>query len=159
MNGRSFHFERMIPAWLGVDDVGHIAIFYAHGEAPVPHSAAASTANTLAVTRLLMEMSSSNIASIHRDDLPLDDFASIAQRGLYAFGWLDVYGMRETAPKAYELVASPLRPLRLDHLPPNIRHIAGATRLQGLHFSRCHEASGRAGIQSSIEDFLSSEFS
>jgi hypothetical protein len=121
-------------AWLGCDVEGHVARFTNAGEGPgsAPVLADRERADRAeALTRALPFVGRPEM----RVGLPdLTDFRRLARRGLYGFDWRDA--TRTTGRSGcYEVVSRPLRPLRVEELPPELQRLAELVRFDGLRFA------------------------
>ncbi len=121
-------------AWLACDAEGHVARFTNAGEGPIPvvvlaNRELADRAESL--TRVLPFVGDHEM----RVSLPdPTDFSQIARRGLYGFDWQDA--TRTTGRGGcYEIVSRPLRPLRVEELPQELRRLAGVVQFGGLRFA------------------------
>ncbi|HEX4614096.1 MAG TPA: hypothetical protein VH092_38290 [Urbifossiella sp.] len=121
-------------AWLACDADGCVARFMNAGEGPVPvvvlaNRGFADQADALA--RGLPFVGGCEM----RVRLPdPTDYSRIARRGLFGFDWQDA---TRTAGRSdrYEIVSRPLRRLRIEELPPELRKLAELVRFEGLRFA------------------------
>jgi hypothetical protein len=113
--------------WLGIDLVGHVAMFYTGGEGPIHADADAFDDGAGAALRQMASNSSFELLVAYPRP---DDFVEVARRGLYAYDWSDAHRANRDCIEGYELIARPDRPLHWTQLPEPVRHLAAAARVQ-----------------------------
>jgi hypothetical protein len=123
-------------AWLACDADGYLARFTNAGKGPIP--AAVLAVRELADRAELLTRSLPIVGG-HEMQISLpnpNDFIDIAQRGLFGYDWQDA---ARTAgyTGCYEIVSRPLRPLRVEELPLDLRRLAELVRFEGLGFAGC----------------------
>jgi hypothetical protein len=121
-------------AWLACDAVDFVARFTNAGQGPVPVA-------VLAKRELAdqAEMLMRNLPFVGGHEMQVElpdptDFIRIAHRGLYAFDWQDAHRTTNHSG-CYEIVSRPLRPLRAEELPPELRRLAELVRFDALRFA------------------------
>lgn len=112
--------------WIASDRFGQVALFTTGGAGPVPVAAMASVD---AAEGAIMAMAERGPATSHRVGEPTACFLDFARRGVFSYDWSDVHRGRAAQIHAYELQASPGRPVLAGALPEPLRQWAEACRL------------------------------
>ncbi|MBK8252960.1 MAG: hypothetical protein IPK82_09855 [Polyangiaceae bacterium] len=118
MSIQGFEFD-----WLGVDEVGCVALFSTAGAGYVPEPVFTDTQaleGAIDAVLALPKSTEATFAPIIRADL-INTWQLVAERGLYAYD-CDPNG------GPYELVAAPTVPSRIEQLPPAVASVAGSVR-------------------------------
>jgi hypothetical protein len=126
------NLEGIDVAWLAMDSFGHIGVFTTGGKGPIPSTALPSVESAEESVALLPEVSGSELHA--RFPRP-DDYVAFSKRGIFAFDWVDVHRVGAEASNAYELIASPTVPVKLEALPARVKALASATVFPNLAFT------------------------
>ena len=121
--------------WLAVDGNGHLGAFVTGGAGPIPTSALSES--SFPIEDVEAEVCGLPNISEARLLVPMkrpDDFIEMAQRGFFVYDWRDVHRTLHESKHAYELIAVPLTPLRVNELPDHIWKLATTATLPGLAF-------------------------
>jgi hypothetical protein len=124
-------------AWLAVDSLGCVGIFFTGGQGPIPAAALAVLQSGLdpeAVLLMLGERGGCEVLVKYRRP---DDFVLMANRGLYAFDWSDVHRTIAREIGVYELVAIPSSPVGVCDLPESIQRAARSVQYGRVSFQEC----------------------
>ena len=112
--------------WIASDRCGQVALFTTGGRGPIPVAAMASVD---AAEGAIMAMAERGPATSHLAGEPTGCFLDFARRGVFSCDWSDVHRVRAARIHAYELQASPGRPVLVGDLPEPVRQWAEAWRL------------------------------
>ncbi|ENX05696.1 hypothetical protein [Acinetobacter courvalinii] len=113
--------EGLDLVWIGVDRSGYIGAFISAGTGPIPKFVLQNTIFLLEnIEQWVLELSETSDFLLHVNVPRPDDFIALAKRGLYVYDWTDVYENSSNIKNTYELMASPLKPLKLSDLIDNI---------------------------------------
>lgn len=107
--------------WVACDRDGFLGAFVTGGSGPIPLHVLASDA--LAVEEIETRLGLLPPVSAARLLVQLkrpDDFVGMAERGLFVYDWTDVQRTRSESIHAYELVAVPHQPIKLDMIPEHV---------------------------------------
>jgi hypothetical protein len=121
-------------AWLACDAEGHVARFTNSGQGPIP---VVVLANRELADRAESLTRGMPVVGDHemRVSLPAPtDFSQVARCGLYGFDWQDAARTKDRSG-CYEIVSRPLRPLRVEELPQELRRLAGLVLFGDLRFA------------------------
>lgn len=107
--------------WVARDRDGHLGAFVTGGEGAIPVQVLASEVVDIEDLEerigLLPRVSSARIlVQIKRPD----DFVAMAERGLFVYDWTDVQRTRSESIHAYEPVAVPEEPIKLEMVPEQV---------------------------------------
>jgi hypothetical protein len=131
MSNVARNLEGIDVAWLAMDSFGHIGVFTTGGKGPIPRTALPTVESAEESVALLPEVSGTELhARLSRPD----DYVAFSKRGIFAFDWVDVHRVDADASNAYELIASPTVPVKLEALPAEVRALASATAFPNLAF-------------------------
>jgi hypothetical protein len=107
--------------WYAIDKNGNLGMFSAIMHAPIPGIVKKSYDNYIQIKKLINSLPKSTsfvLTTAERCDF--SDWASCAEKGLYAFDFRDVH--RLIAKNQYDLIARPLLPLNFKNIniPTNL---------------------------------------
>jgi hypothetical protein len=118
--------ERTYPdgvdcVWVACDRDGYLGAFVTGGAGPIPLQVLASEAVLVedleARVELLPRITGARLlVPIKRPD----DFVAMAERGLFVYDWTDVQRTRSESIHAYEPVAAPERPVKIEAIPEHV---------------------------------------
>ena len=133
--------DRLYPegidcVWVASDRIGHLGAFITAGVGPIPDKA-------LDVSYVPLESIESRICDMPKgSDVRLlvsvktpDDFIALAERGVFVFDWTDTGRTSREAVRAYEPVASPVRPIKVDMVPADIAALANVLKFVDVDFT------------------------
>ena len=104
--------------WLAIDNKGHLGIFTATMNAPIPDKVKSSFENYEELRRRIELTTKTTSAIVEtREKGDFDDWIAYADKGFFAFDFQDIH--RTEKKNQYDLIARPARPLTVDelHLP------------------------------------------
>ena len=64
-----------------------------------------------------------------------DDFVDLAERGIFVNDWTDIHRTAREAVGAYEQVAAPVKPIKMDALPADLAAVAKALKFVDVAFA------------------------
>ncbi|WP_255156171.1 hypothetical protein [Ferruginibacter sp. HRS2-29] len=96
--------------WYAIDNKGHIGMFSAIMNAPIPAKVKQSYDNYIGLKQLINSLpKSTSFVLTTADPRNVSHWTSYAEKGLFAFDFEDVH--RLTAKNQYDLIARPVLPL------------------------------------------------
>ena len=112
--------------WAAEDECGNLGAFVTGGKGPIP-KLLLDTQEILGIEETILSLVSRSEVENHKAYPLMASFEHLAKRGFFVFDWSDVHRTSATKSGLYELVSSPLSPLR-ESLP-------FAPRLSELRFT------------------------
>jgi hypothetical protein len=135
MSNRSYP-EGIDCVWLASDREGYLAAFITAGIGPIPVQALHLDGVSIEdIESLICDMPRVSevrlLVSVKRPD----DFIDLAKRGIFVYDWTDINRIDRDAIHVYEPVATPVTPIKMDILLPNLAAIAKSLRLADVVFA------------------------
>ena len=132
----SFYPEGVDLVWLASDQEDRVGAFITAGCGPIPLPA-------LRTGHLLLEDVEPTVGKMSEiSEVRLlvsvkrpDDFVGLGKRGFFVFDWTDIYRKKADLIDAYEPVAIPSNPIRLDMLARGLMETCTSLRLAGVSFA------------------------
>ena len=125
--------------WLASDHEGHVAAFVTGGVGPIPILALNCEDVLVAdLEELVCDLPRISVASLLISIKRPDDFLDLAERGVFVYDWTDVQRTSSESVFAYEPVAAPVTPIRVDKLPLTLVNI-----VNDLNFGKIKFADGQ----------------
>lgn len=107
-------------AWLTTDAWGRLAAMITAGEGPIPVAVFESGIDVTDIEGKLLDLpvvgDAVDVANVPNPS----SFIDLSRRGFFVYDWTDVQRSHAQALGAYELVASPSAPIRLQDLPADL---------------------------------------
>lgn len=122
--------------WLASDREGYLAAFITAGAGPVPIEALKCDYVHLEdIEALVCGMPIVSGARLLVSVKRPDDFVDLAARGVFVYDWTDINRIARDAVGAYEPVAVPVKPIKLDVLPAELAVVATALQFVDVRFA------------------------
>jgi len=123
-------------AWLASDGSGHLGAFITAGEGPIPGSILDLAKPVVEWEGIALELPRISEAVELKTTGDTTSYVALAERGLFVYDWLDVHRLKTTGK--YEMVARPVRPLRVAEIESDLRVVVDSVRFGGIEFSSCN---------------------
>lgn len=134
--------------WIASDRDGHVGAFVTGGVGPIP--AKALNDDELSIEELEEEIC--RLPKVSRSHLIFsvkrpDDFIAIAERGIFVYDWRDIHRTIYEYSYAYEPIASPESPIKVDALPEFLKRIAKNIEFLNLVFTESRSVDVKAQFE------------
>ena len=133
--------EKLYPdgidcVWLASDRNGYLGAFITAGVGPIPDQALKSDSVPVeSIEGRICDMpvvsEARLLVSVNRPD----DFIDLAERGVFVYDWTDINRTAREAVRAYETVAVPVKPIKVDLLPVDLASLANTLKFVGVDFA------------------------
>jgi hypothetical protein len=122
--------------WLASDREGHLGAFITAGVGPIPAEALKSDYVPVEdIEGLVCDMPHVSGARLLVSVKRPDDFVDLAERGVFVYDWTDIHRTARDAVRAYEPVAVPVKPIKVDVLPADLAAVAQALKFVDVAFA------------------------
>jgi hypothetical protein len=122
--------------WLASDREGHLGAFITAGVGPIPAEALKSDYVPVEdIEGLVCDMPNVSGARLLVSVKRPDDFVDLAERGVFVYDWIDIHRTAREAVCAYEPVAVPVKPIKVDLLPADLAAVARALKFVDVAFA------------------------
>jgi len=116
--------EQVDCVWLAVDSLGHVAAFITAGVGPIPERVLKNEMPISEIESKLLELPVVTQADLVAKIPSPESFIALAERGLFVFDWQNAHRGRSEVKPGYDLVAVPVRPIKITEIPTNLANIA-----------------------------------
>jgi hypothetical protein len=122
--------------WIASDREGHLGVFITAGVGPIPAEAFKSDYVPVEdIEELVCDMPSKSSARLLVSVKRPDSFVDLAERGVFVYDWTDIHRTAREAAHAYEPVATPVKPIKVDELPADLAALAKALKFVDVAFA------------------------
>ncbi len=122
--------------WLAADRDGYLGVFVTGGSGPIPVQALNSEHGPVEdIEERIFDLPRVSDAKLLVAVKRPDDFIALAERGLFVYDWSDVNRTARESIHAYEPVAAPVSPIKVDALPDEIAALLEGLRLENVAFA------------------------
>jgi len=101
-------------AWVGRDELGHVAAFITGGCGPIPETALWQVALSTSPEETLLGFPVCGAARLLVSYSNMQSFEDLATRGVFVYDWSDVHRVAVAETNRYQLVAAPANPLSVE---------------------------------------------
>jgi len=125
--------------WIASDCDGYLAAFITAGIAPIPVSVLDGRfMDNDDIERSFYDLPRISQSHVHVTAPRPDSYVEIAERGFYAYDWLDIHWSTRHEKHVYERVATPFHPVHLTDITGPLLDYVQAVRLARLSFVNVH---------------------
>lgn len=110
--------DGMDCVWIASDNACNVGVFITAGIGPIPvQSLSVDVLNIEDIEEILYRLP--HISSCHLlvSMKRPDDFIELSERGFFVYDWCDIHRIKKDYSNAYELIAIPSNPIKLNDLP------------------------------------------
>jgi hypothetical protein len=121
--------------WVAADRAGQIGAFITAGMAPIPIKVLSSTSVSIEdVEQLIYQLPKMSKGRLLVEVKRPDSFLDLAERGVFVYDWTDSHRSNVRLIRAYELVAVPVVPKSVEHLPRELANLARTLTFDEVSF-------------------------